>query len=460
MKLSWKFFCIAYIIIILSTGVGGFWLVNTAVSRAYDERQRILEVSETYAIDSFISLCELITGEIHQTRCDAMARQIKSSLDSVVESVSIERVDESEKLNIVDKRGTKKFNSTEYYCSMKIDCAIEVNNDFYRITVESDFTDILLYEKEIWNVYRISVLMIAGISGVLLFVFSKGFTKPLSRLTSAAKSIADGDYGKTVDCHSETSEIVALSNSFNIMSLAVKNAIDDVKSEVEKRETFIADFSHEMKTSLTAIVGYADMLRSYDLSESEQRVSANAVFKEGKRLENLSMQMLDLMVLKKEKCQLAPVSLREVAEALKDTLKFHCDKYEVALSVNLQDVSVKADKSLLLSLLYNLADNGFKASKRGSEVKIESKSLNDGVLISVIDRGNGIPKEKLKFITEPFWREDKVRSRKEGSVGLGLSICKEIAKQHSTALQVSSGLDEGTTVSFVLKYGGNKNEGV
>ena len=245
---------------------------------------------------------------------------------------------------------------------MKIDCAIEVNNDFYRITVESDFTDILLYEKEIWNVYRISVLMIAGISGVLLFVFSKGFTKPLSRLTSAAKSIADGDYGKTVDCHSETSEIVALSNSFNIMSLAVKNAIDDVKSEVEKRETFIADFSHEMKTPLTAIVGYADMLRSYDLSESEQRVSANAVFKEGKRLENLSMQMLDLMVLKKEKCQLAPVSLREVAEALKDTLKFHCDKYEVALSVNLQDVSVKADKSLLLSLLYNLADNGFKAS--------------------------------------------------------------------------------------------------
>ena len=93
-------------------------------------------------------------------------------------------------------------------------------------------------------------------------------------------------------------------------------------------------------------------------------------------------------------------------------------------------------------------------------MKIESKSLNDGVLISVIDRGNGIPKEKLKFITEPFWREDKVRSRKEGSVGLGLSICKEIAKQHSTALQVSSGLDEGTTVSFVLKYGGNKNEGV
>ena len=458
MKLSWKFFCIAYIIILLSTGIGGFLLVNTAVSRAYDERQQILEVSEIYAIDSFISFSELVTGEIQQPRCDAMARQIKSSLDSVVRNVTVELMDETESAGAVDKRGRKKFNITEYYCIMKIDCAIELGNRYYLITVESDFTDILLYEKEIWNVYRISVLMIAGISGALLFVFTKGFTKPLGRLTSAARSIAHGDYGKTVDCPSQTSEIVTLSDSFNSMSLAIKKSIDDAKSEVEKRETFIADFSHEMKTPLTAIVGYADMLRSYELSEEEQRASANAVFKEGKRLENLSMQMLDLMVLQKEKCQLGSVSLGEVASTFKDTLKFLCEKYGVSLSVKLDDTVVTANKALLLSLLYNLADNAFKASARGDSVEIESEPLSDGIAISVTDHGKGIPKDKLSFITEPFWREDKARSRKEGSVGLGLSICKAIVEQHNSSLEVNSTPNAGTTFSFKLKYGGDKNE--
>ena len=458
MKLSWKFFCIAYIIILLSTGIGGFWLVNTAVSRAYDERQQISEVSEIYAIDSFISLSELITGEIQQPRCDAMARQIKSSLDSVVKNVSIELLDEAQKTDAVDKRGSKNFNVTEYYCVMKIDCAIELGNNFYLITVESDFTDILLYEKEIWNAYRIAVLLISGISGALLFLFSKRFTKPLSNLTVATEAIANGDYGKTVECNSETDEIVTLSNSFNSMSLAIKQAIDDVKLEVEKRETFIADFSHEMKTPLTAIIGYADMLRSYELDEEEQRASANAVFKEGKRLESLSMQMLDLMVLKREKCQLCFVNLGEVSATLKETLKFHCNKYGVTLSVKLQEVMVKANKALLLSLLYNLADKAFKASSKGKSVVIESRTIKDGVLISVSDHGKGIPEDKLSFITEPFWREDKARSRKEGSVGLGLSICKEIALQHSTTLEVSSTPNVGTTFSFTLKQGGDANE--
>ena len=460
MKLSWKFFCISYIIILLSTGIGGFLLVNTAVSRAYDERQRILEVSETYAIDSFVSLSELTTGEIYKFRCDAMSRQIKSALDSAVKSVSIKKVDKSNHSEMVDKRGSKKFSATEYYCTMKIDCAIEINNNYYIVEVESDFTDVLLYEKEIWNVYRISVLLISLVSGVLLFAFSKKFTKPLSTLTRAARSITEGNYGKTVECKSSADEIATLSSSFNTMSVAVKNAIDNVKLEVEKRETFIADFSHEMKTPLTAIIGYADMLRSYELDENELRTSANAVFKEGKRLENLSIQMLDLMVLKREMCQLETVSLEEVASTLRETLRFNRDKYGVKLEINLGDYSVLANKSLLLSLLYNLADNAFKASTTGESVEIESKASEKGVTISVTDYGKGIPEDKLPWISEPFWREDKARSRKEGSIGLGLSICQEIAKQHHTKLNVKSTPCEKTIFSFNLKYGGVWNEDI
>ena len=130
------------------------------------------------------------------------------------------------------------------------------------------------------------------------------------------------------------------------------------------------------------------------------------------------------------------------------------DYYDVNYSVEFHNEIVSANSVLLLSLLYNLGDNAFKASETGKRVKIYSEVTPDNIQIHIEDEGRGIAKENIKFITEPFYREDKSRSRKLGGAGLGLALCKEIARIHNTELVFNSEKNKGTRVSFILSKGG------
>ncbi|MEE0963963.1 MAG: ATP-binding protein, partial [Ruminococcus bromii] len=152
------------------------------------------------------------------------------------------------------------------------------------------------------------------------------------------------------------------------------------------------------------------------------------------------------------------VSLDSISNQLNSTLKFLSQKYRVLYSVHFDDTSVIANRELLLSLLYNLTDNAFKASDVNQTVTIYSKLNSENVTIYVSDNGKGINKENISLLTEPFYREDKARSRELGGAGLGLSICNKIAELHGTELNFVSEKGKGTTVSFSLKTGGEANE--
>lgn len=267
-----------------------------------------------------------------------------------------------------------------------------------------------------------------------------------------------GNYGKKVDVKSSDYEITALSESFNSMSLAIEQKIKEIREESEKRNIFVADFTHEMKTPMTAIIGYAQMLRSYDLNTTEKDQAAEAIYNEAKRLEKLSLQLLDFYVFQNEQIEMEKLNLLTIGEQLKATLKHLSEKYDVLFSIDFDDETICANGVLLLSLLYNLVDNAFKASEPQTTVKIYSKSSNDIVRVFVEDKGRGIAKENIKLLTEPFYREDKSRSRKFGGAGLGLSLCKEIATLHGTELSFESEKGNGTTVSFTLKKGGEEDE--
>ena len=268
-------------------------------------------------------------------------------------------------------------------------------------------------------------------------------------------NIASGNYGETVDIKTSDREIYELAESFNSMSMATENALNERKKESERRERFVADFTHEMKTPMTSIIGYADMLMSYELSVEEQRQAAMAIYHEGKRLEQLSKQLLELMVMQNDDVELTPVRLFDIQNRLEQTLRFVSEKYNVSCLVRLPDVQVKANDVLLLSLIYNLADNALKASKPGQQVHIFGIQLKDKVKICVQDAGHGIGKEHMEHLTEAFYREDKARSRKQGGAGLGLSLCKQIADIHNTELKFESEQGKGTLVLFELSLTGD-----
>lgn len=459
MKLSSKFFCTAYIIVLLSTGLGGMLIIKNVTDTLWNTQTERVNIAVNYATDSFLAFTDISYNEISESLKKNIIRQILDTLDSTVAYIEI---DNSETVNtqyqsLENNTGISQFIVDDGMLLMKSVCKLDTGVGVYYLAVYSDFTDIQRQCDFFWQSYGIVVFGIAAVSGLLLFALTRKITKPLKLLAKAADEIALGNYGEKVSIKSSDYEIADLSGSFNSMSSAIEQKIKEIKEESEKRSMFVADFTHELKTPMTAIIGYSQMLNSYKLEDFEQKEASAAIYNEAKRLEKLSLQLLELYVLQNENVEIKEIRLLPVQDRLKAALKYLSEKCEISLYVNFNNEIVYANETLLLSLIYNLADNAFKASAPQSEVKIYSRPLNDEIQIVVEDKGMGIAKENIEFLTEPFYREDKSRSRKLGGAGIGLSLCKKIAELHGTKLCFESEKGKGTTVAFTLKRVGKNN---
>ncbi len=456
MKLSLKFFVIAYSIVLLSTGVGGSYIIKNINDTLWDTQVERVNAAVDYAADSFVAFADISYDDISGQRKKDAINQIKNTLDTAISDIEIYPFETPfpEYTQLSENMCMVSFVKEEQRLLMKSACKLNVGSIDYYLIVYSDFTDIQHQRNLFWSRYGVIVICISAASGLILFALTRKITKPLNELAKVADEIALGNYGKKVVATAKDYEISVLTESVNSMSLAIEQKITEIREELEKRNMFVADFTHEMKTPMTAIIGYAQMLYSYELDEAEKSQAAQAIYHEAKRLEKLSLQLLDLYVYQNEIAELEELNLFELGEQLSATLTFLSEKYDVNYIVNFKEETVRANSVLLLSLLYNLADNAFKASNPQTSIKIYSKTTPTCVEIYVEDEGVGIAKESIRWLTEPFYREDKSRSRRFGGAGLGLALCKEIAKIHGTELTFESEKNKGTRVCFSLAKGG------
>ena len=460
MKLSFKFFLIAYMTVLLSVGVSGIFMIKNVTNTLWKTKTAQADAAKIYAADSFLAFADISYGDMSDSDKSNIIGQIKKSLGDSVMYIDIlsEQAVSKDYSQLGDNHGMSRFIESGNSLILESTCRLNTGTDIYYLSVYSDFTDTKRQCRLFWDGYSIAVLLLSAVSGLLLFILTKKVTSPLNKLTKAADDIASGSYGKTVTVKSSDREIAELSQSFNSMSVTVAQKIKEIENEARKRDMFVADFTHEIKTPMTAIIGYAEMLNSYELEAEEKAEAAQAIYNEGRRLEKLSIQLLELYLLKNEKPVLCKTNLSSIAKQLEATLKFLSVKYGVSFSVKLPEKSVMADEVLLLSLIYNLADNAFKASVKGSEIQIYATETESGLKICVKDNGRGISPENISLLTEPFFREDTARSRKAGGAGLGLALSKEIADIHGTRLDFKSEIGNGTEVSFELNTAGEKNE--
>ena len=240
-------------------------------------------------------------------------------------------------------------------------------------------------------------------------------------------------------------EIETLSASFDKMADAVQEKIADLEADVQKREDFVGAFTHELKTPMTSIIGYADILAAMQTDPDEQREAAAAIAHEGRRQESLSHKLLALLGL--AECPLSPAAVP--LAALWPRLHAACP------GVNLRTPAapaptVQGDADLLLDLLCNLVQNAAKASKPGAPVVVLCTADADTATLTVADRGCGIPPDQLARVTEPFYMVDKSRARRQGGSGLGLALCQRIAVAHDGTLKIESEPGKGTRVSVTL----------
>lgn len=231
----------------------------------------------------------------------------------------------------------------------------------------------------------------------------------------------------------------------------IENHILRLENDIKNREEFISDFSHELKTPMTSIMGYSRLLMTDDCDKELQKKSANYIYSECKRLELLSRKLLKLMEIDEIPIELVSIHTEWLKEKINIIMKPLIDNNNLIWINEWETCFIKGDGQLLLDLLKNLVENGIKASEKNIYISINGVKKNDKYIISVTDRGCGIEDSQIEKIVNPFYIIDKSRSKNQGNTGLGLSICDKIAKLHNSNLEIKSELKKGTTISIILE---------
>lgn len=294
----------------------------------------------------------------------------------------------------------------------------------------------------------ICVLAVFSSAALILWTTSR-MLRPLKTLEKEAAAMANGEYRGRIALSERSlkrkDEIATVSDSFNRMADAVEQHIDAVTAVAEERKMLIGALTHEMKTPMTAIIGYADLLERAKLSTAQSEEAITFIHREAMRLERLTQKMMQLVTLTDgEGIELKEVSAKQLFSMAEKTLGTIATRHGAALRYMENGERFAADPDLIVGVLVNLVDNACSAGAKHITISAEENVL------SVSDDGRGIPQEIIGKVTQPFFRADKARSRKGGHAGLGLALAARIAKLHQAQLIIESTEEKGTTVSLIF----------
>lgn len=320
------------------------------------------------------------------------------------------------------------------------------------VTLAFDVTEAYAVRQTQQRAYHTTFVSLIAIGAAVSWVTSYLLTRPLGTLSRASRELARGNLSYRAPVRSRD-EVGQLAADFNRMAGQLEQNVNGIQESMALQERFMADFSHEMKTPMTSIIGYADLLRSQVLTPDEQMDAANYIFSEGKRLEALGLKLLDMLSLDQSKLQLVPAHPADLVAGLLEHLKRLYAQKGIALQYRTEEGACFLEPDLFKTLLVNLMDNARKALDSGGNIYVWQEMLPDGCRVRVLDNGRGIPPEALAHLTEAFYRVDKSRSRAQGGAGLGLSLCNEIVQLHGGTMQFESRVGNGTVVTVELKGG-------
>ena len=211
------------------------------------------------------------------------------------------------------------------------------------------------------------------------------------------------------------------------------------KSEIMRSE-FTANVSHELKTPLTTMIGFAEMIKEGLITGDDIEKYSALIHKEGMRLISLIEDLMRLSKIQEhtQNVEEKLINIKDISEDVVNLLKLKAEDYNVKLILNADNVVMKANNNYINELLYNLIDNGIKYNKDGGSVNIKIYEKDGLANIVISDTGVGIPPKHIDRIFERFYRVDKSRSKETGGTGLGLSIVKHIAELYDGTIDIKS----------------------
>ncbi|MBQ6814529.1 MAG: HAMP domain-containing histidine kinase [Lachnospiraceae bacterium] len=299
---------------------------------------------------------------------------------------------------------------------------------------------------------RIALLNIFFVSMVYAvlatYIIMRKIFKPIEELSNASQQVAKGDYDVQLQYDGKVEELSKAINNFNKM-------VKELNSVEIMSNDFIADVSHEFKTPLSAISGYATFLQDPELSDAEKADYIKKIFFNIDKLNDLTENILRLSKLEHQQYDNEPVTYRldeQIREAVV-LLEPKWNKKAIEFDINMPEVLFRGQRSLLFQVWTNIIGNAIKYTDNKGKITIQIKEKNDNVKVMVSDTGIGMSEETQKHIFDKFYQGDT--SRKSQGNGLGLSLCKEIVKRCGGDIYVESTVGVGTV--FIVKLPIEKN---
>lgn len=319
-------------------------------------------------------------------------------------------------------------------------------NGMYLMT-QTDISQTVDNQKNMITYFQKIYIALFCSSFPVVYLMTKAITAPIKKVGKVARRIAGGDYFERIETKGKD-EIGELAMDFNLMAAQVEEKIEKLSDAARQREDFTANFAHELKTPLTSVIGYADMLYQRDLPREEVKNAAEYIWNEGMRLESLSFKLMDLFILNKQDFFMEKIAVQEIFENLKKGIQLICERNGVALHLNLQEGSIEVEFDFFKTMILNLMDNAVKAECK--DVWIMGEQEKDIYQLAIKDNGKGIPPDELDRITEAFYMVDKSRSRKQHGAGLGMALVSKIVEIHRARMKIESDGMTGTVVHIAF----------
>lgn len=318
-----------------------------------------------------------------------------------------------------------------YYFAKQLD-----NGNILRVSAEAKSIGKFFSDYIIYIFLCIIVVIVAAV--FVSMGITKSIVKPITQLGQSLDNI---------DKFKSDEELKPLVNA--LLQQKKKQKMLD-----KQKKQFTANVSHELKTPLTSIAGYAELIETGMAKPEDIKPFAGVIRKQALRLVNLSEDIIQLSQLEEsddEDMSFESVNLYEIAQRCVEALNINAINKCVTLNLTGEECYIRGKAQLVEELVYNLCDNAIRYNKENGNVTVTVSPLEKGASVSVKDTGIGIPKKYQERIFERFFRVDKSRSKATGGTGLGLAIVKHITQLHDAKLEISSEEGKGTEIIVTFK---------
>ena len=318
-----------------------------------------------------------------------------------------------------------------YYFAKQLD-----NGNVLRVSAEAKSIGKFFSDYIIYIFLCIIVVIVAAV--FVSMGITKSIVKPITQLGQSLDNI---------DKFKSDEELKPLVNA--LLQQKKKQKMLD-----KQKKQFTANVSHELKTPLTSIAGYAELIETGMAKPEDIKPFAGVIRKQALRLVNLSEDIIQLSQLEEsddEDMSFESVNLYEIAQRCVEALNINAINKCVTLNLTGEECYIRGKAQLVEELVYNLCDNAIRYNKENGNVTVTVTPLEKGASVSVKDTGIGIPEKYQERIFERFFRVDKSRSKATGGTGLGLAIVKHITQLHDAKLEISSEEGKGTEIIVTFK---------